>query len=68
MDQRIIKGPAQLAEWIAERRQHDPDFDPDIIRLPALVVWIDGEANGYPDVTYTRFNAEELESIAERLQ
>lgn len=66
IDQRIIKTPEQLAEWIDERKRHDMDFDPDV-RLPALVVWIDTESNGYPDVSYASFNQEHLESLAERL-
>ena len=59
---KILKTTADIHVWIEQCKRYDWDFDPDIPKLPALVVYDQVEANGYADITHETFSQDELES------
>lgn len=68
MNSRLIKTPTQHKDWIEERRHFDHDFEPMTPQPPFLVVWDDGESNGYPSVAYETFSIDELDRTITYLQ
>lgn len=69
MNTQLIRNAEEWQAWYTVRRQWDRDYEDDPPKVfPVLVIWLDYEANGYPDVRSIEYTCEELENLVVRMK
>jgi len=68
LETKLLRNEKDKANWVAERRKHNRDFESDIPNLPVWVVWTDTESNGIEDTQTFEFSQSELKEMLKQIK
>ena len=68
LNYKILKTRKDVDEWYENCVKWDIDFEHPGYDIPCVMMWVETESNGYPDIYYMELSANDLEIWARQIK